>query len=99
MTSETQILSEELEKLLKVTEQELLNTFKNLSGSLKDIGNGTRIKIPTVAGYVSCFKSEDSLEIALWFKDNLLTGTDMTQTTIDRAIQSVEMKQTELNTT
>ncbi len=48
---------------------------KNLDGNLKDIGNGTHIKIPTDAGYVNFYRSQNSYEITAWMKlliqDNL----------------------------
>ncbi len=48
---------------------------KNLDGNLKDIGNGTHIKIPTDAGYVNFYRSQNSYEITAWTKlliqDNL----------------------------
>ncbi len=48
---------------------------KNLDGNLKDIGNGTHIKIPTDAGYVNFYRLQNSYEITAWMKlliqDNL----------------------------
>ncbi len=48
---------------------------KNLDGNLKDIGNGTHIKIPMDAGYVNFYRSQNSYEITAWMKltiqDNL----------------------------
>ncbi len=68
-------MSELLEKALTNTSTAWLNTLKNLDGNLKDIGNGTHIKIPTDAGYVNFFRSVNSYEITVWMKwtiqDNL----------------------------
>jgi len=48
---------------------------KSLDGNLKDIGNGTHIKIPTDAGYVNFYRLQNSYEITAWMKltvqDNL----------------------------
>ncbi len=67
----TSTLSEELEKLLNRISDDLASTLVNLDGSLKDIDNGTHIRIPTDAGYVNCYKSVNSLEISIWLKDKL----------------------------
>ncbi len=49
--------------------------LKNLDGNLKDIGNGTHIKIPTDVGYVNFYRLQNSFEITVWMKyliqDNL----------------------------
>ncbi len=66
-----QILTEQMESLLRLGYQEYLNTLVNLSGSLKDIECGTHIKIPIPAGYVSCYKSEDNLKLSLWISDQV----------------------------
>ncbi len=72
MTEKTiQVLTEEMESLLTITSQEFLNCLVNLSGSLKDIECGTHIKIPIPVGYVSCYKSEDSLKLSLWISDTV----------------------------
>ncbi len=72
-------LTESMEKLLQTILQEYQNTLVNLSGLLKDIECGTRIRIPIPAGYVSCFKSEDALKLSLWISDevslNLMVDT------------------------
>lgn len=57
---EISILSEEMEKLLSRTLDDLVSTLVNLSGSLKDIECGTHIKIPTDAGFVSYYKSAEN---------------------------------------
>ncbi len=48
---------------------------KNLDGNLKDIVNGTHIKIPTDVGYVNFYRLQNSFEITVWMKllvqDNL----------------------------
>ncbi len=48
---------------------------KSLDGNLKDIGNGTHIKIPMDAGYVNFYRLLNSYEITVWMKlliqDNL----------------------------
>lgn len=61
-TNEILVLSEELEKLLSRTSDDLTSTLVNLSGSLKDIECGTHIKIPTAVGFVSYFKSSENFE-------------------------------------
>ncbi len=66
-----QILTEEMEKLLNLISQEYQNTLVNLSGNLKDIECGTHIKIPIPVGYVSCYKSEDSLKVSVWMSDSV----------------------------
>ncbi len=64
-----------MEKYSNLTSQEFMNMCKNLDGNLKDIGNGTHIKIPTDAGYVNFYRSVNSYEITVWMKsiiqDNL----------------------------
>ncbi len=68
-------LSESLTKILRTTSKEWENTLKNLDGNLKDIGNGTHIKIPMDAGYVNFYRSQNSFETTVWMKyliqDNL----------------------------
>ena len=64
-------LSEELAKLLDRISTDLESTLVSLDGSLKDIGNGTHIKIPTGAGYVNFFKSQNNYEISIWLKEKL----------------------------
>ncbi len=59
-------------KLLDRTVNDLMSTLVNLSGSLKDIECGTRIKIPTRAGYVNFYKSVESCEISLWLKEMMM---------------------------
>ncbi len=48
---------------------------RNLDGNLKDIVNGTHIKIPMDAGYVNFYRLQNSYEITVWMKllvqDNL----------------------------
>jgi len=67
------MLSKELESLLDRTLNDLMSTLVNLSGSLTDIECGTRIKIPTRAGYVNFYKSVESYEISLWMKESMMT--------------------------
>ncbi len=69
MTWTISTLSAELERLLSRISIDLANTLVNLDGSLKDIDNGTHIKIPMDAGYVNCYKSVSSLEISIWLKE------------------------------
>ncbi len=68
-------LSVSLEKLSSYILKECTNMCKNLDGNLKDIGNGTHIKIPTDVGYVNFYRSPNSYEITAWTKltiqDNL----------------------------
>jgi len=72
MTSETLQLTEEMEKLSCRILADLTSTLVNLSGNLKDIECGTHIKIPTGAGYVSYYKSSDSLEnLTLYLKQGM----------------------------
>ncbi len=61
-----------MEKLLDRTSTDLLSTLVNLSGNLKDIANGTHIKIPTDAGYVKFYKSADSWNLNVWLSQNLM---------------------------
>ena len=55
--------------------------LKSLDGNLKDIGNGTHIKIPTDAGYVNFYKLQNSYEITVWMKleiqDNIQIKKEM----------------------
>ncbi len=68
-------MSDKLAKTLWDTSQEWLNMSRNLDGNLKDIGNGTHIKIPMDAGYVNFYRLQNSYEITVWMKllvqDNL----------------------------
>ncbi len=57
-----------MEKFSNLTSQDFTNMCKNLDGNLKDIGNGTHIKIPTGVGYVNFYKSANSFEITAWMK-------------------------------
>ncbi len=56
---------------------------KNLDGNLRDIGNGTHIKIPMDAGYVNFYRLPNSYEITAWMKleiqDNLQIKDEMQQ--------------------
>ncbi len=70
--NKTQILTAEMTNLLRTTYQELQNFLVNWSGNLKDIECGTHIKIPIPAGYVSCYKSVEGLNLKLWFSDTLI---------------------------
>ncbi len=68
-------MSELLGKTLQTTSKEWENMLRSLDGNLKDIGNGTHIKIPTDAGYVNFYRSQNSYETTVWMKylvqDNL----------------------------
>ncbi len=64
-------LSGLMEKYSNLTSQDFMNMCKNLDGNLKDIGNGTHIKIPTAAGYVNFYRSVNSFEITVWMKSNI----------------------------
>ncbi len=72
-----------MEKFSVLTSNDFMNMCKNLDGNLKDIGNGTHIKIPTDAGYVNFYRSVNSYEITVWMKstiqDNLKTKEDHVQ--------------------
>ncbi len=76
-------LSELMERHFKHTSSDFMNMCKSLDGSLKDIGSGTHIKIPTDAGYVNFYRSVNSYEITLWMKlniqDNLQIKTEHSQ--------------------
>ncbi len=61
-------LSELMEKFSSLTSADFMNMCKNLDGNLRDIGNGTHIKIPTDVGYVNFYKSANSFEITAWMK-------------------------------
>jgi len=63
--------------LLDRTVNDLMSTLVNLSGNLKDIECGTRIKIPIAAGYVNFYKSVESLEISLWLKETMMETEKM----------------------
>ncbi len=58
--------------LLDRTVNDLMSTLVNLSGNLRDIECGTRIKIPIRAGYVNFYKSVESCEISLWIKETMM---------------------------
>ncbi len=66
-----------MERLLDRTVNDLMSTLVNLSGSLKDIECGTRIKIPIRAGYVNFYRSLESYEISLWLKEAMMTTEPM----------------------
>ncbi len=78
-TKETSTLYREMESLLDRISNDLMSTLVNLSGSLTDIGCGTRIKIPTLAGYVNFYKSVESYEISIWLKDSMMTTEPLMQ--------------------
>lgn len=87
MTSEIQILSEEMEKLLNRISDDLTSTLVNLDGSLKGIDSGTRIKIPTDVGYVNCYKSANNLEITVWLKESIQDEIKREITDFDQEIE------------
>ncbi len=61
-----------MEKLSYRILEDVTSTLVNLSGSLKDIECGTRIKIPMGAGYVSYYKSSESSEtVAVWMNQTI----------------------------
>ncbi len=64
-------LSALMEKYSVLTSSEFMSMCKNLDGNLKDIGNGTHIKIPTAVGYVNFYRSANSYEITAWMKLNI----------------------------
>ncbi len=68
MEWKTSTLSAFLEKILESTSIEWLNMSKSLDGNLKDIANGTHIKIPMDAGYVNFYRLQNSFEITVWMK-------------------------------
>ncbi len=57
---------------------------KNLDGNLKDIGNGTHIKIPTDAGYVNFYRLQNSYEITAWMKLNIQDNLQIKQEHTER---------------
>ncbi len=65
------ILSEELEKLGSRISDDLKNTLVSLDGNLKDIDNGTHIKIPMDAGFVKAYRSLNSLSLTVYMTDSL----------------------------
>jgi len=67
-----------MERLLERTSNDLMSTLVNLSGSLKDIECGTRIKIPIPAGYVNFYKSVESYEMSLWIRDSMMETEPVT---------------------
>ncbi len=81
-------LSELLEKLLDRISTDLESTLVNLDGNLKDIVNGTHIKIPMDVGYVNFYKLPNSYEISIWLKNNL---TDLTPETLDNLNKNEEL--------
>ncbi len=68
-----------MEKYSTLTSIEFMNMCKNLDGNLKDIGNGTHIKIPTAAGYVNFYRSVNSYEITVWMKSNIQDNLQIKQ--------------------
>ena len=70
-------LSEEMEKLLDRTSTDFMSTLLSLSGNLTDILDGTLIKIPTVVGYVSLYKSADHLKLSLWLSEKVMTDQNI----------------------
>ncbi len=67
-----QILAEEMAKLSNRILEDVTSTLVNLSGSLKDIECGTRIKIPLGAGYVSYYKSSENSEtVSVWMTETI----------------------------
>ncbi len=75
----TQTLIAEMTNLLQTTWQGLQNFLVNWSGSLKDIECGTHIKIPIPAGFVSCYRSVEGLNVKLWFSDTLIENLENSQ--------------------
>ncbi len=82
-----------MEKLLKLISLEFMSTSKNLDGNLKDIVNGTHIKIPTDVGYVNFYRSVNSFEITAWMKLNI---QDNLQIKMEHSQQTNSTKSTEL---
>jgi len=72
-----QILTEEMTKILNRIYSDLMSTLVNLSGSLKDIECGTRIKIPIPAGYVNFYKSSESYEMSVWLRESMMETEPM----------------------
>lgn len=72
----TTILSEEMEKLGNRISEDLASTLVELDGNLKDIDNGTLIKIPMAAGYVTLSTylndcKSTCLRIRVWMTDEI----------------------------
>jgi len=70
-----------MEKVLDRISTDLLSTLVNLSGSLKDIGYGTLIKIPTDAGYVKFYKSHDAWNLSCWISQTMMMENKETNDT------------------
>ncbi len=61
-----------MEKLSYRILEDVTSTLVNLSGSLKDIECGTRIKIPMGAGYVNYYKSSENSEtLMMWLNQQI----------------------------
>ncbi len=61
-----------MEKLSYRILEDVTSTLVNLSGSLKDIECGTRIKIPMGVGYVNYYKSsENSESVSIWMNQTI----------------------------
>lgn len=71
MTEEIQALYEETEKLGSRILDECQSFLVELSGSQKDIDNGTLIRIPMGAGYVKFSKSAESWKLNCWINEEL----------------------------
>ncbi len=71
MKNEITVLTEEMEKLSSRISDELTSALVNWSGSLKDIDNGTHIRIPMDAGYVNFYKSLDFWSLSAWYSQKL----------------------------
>ncbi len=79
MTNGITALTEEMEKLSNRISDELTSALVNWSGNLRDIDNGTLIKIPMDAGYVKLFKSSDAWSLNCWYSQNLTEKIASTQ--------------------
>lgn len=65
-----------MEKLSNRIWDDLMNTLVGLSGSLKDIACGTRIRIPMDAGFVTYSKSSDGSEtLSMYIKEMMIPET------------------------
>ena len=82
-TLEIPVLSEEMEKLLDRTLTDFMSLLGNISGNLKDISDGTHIKIPLDAGYVKLFKTQSKLTLSLWLSNELYENSRESQTTLE----------------
>ncbi len=79
-------------KYSDLTLNDFMNMCKNLDGNLKDIGNGTHIKIPTDAGYVNFYKSANLFEITVWMKTSIQSNLEIKEEHAQRLLKTKSYK-------